>query len=712
VHFDFKKQPFKEVLMRRQGLAEIFCTILIVGLLSFIFFLADEAKAATYAHHYSDFGITGPNASQIVGATTPFTTLEGEAGTLGGGAIKRMLKTIPANAVSSPELEASGRGFAELSTTGAYVSWVNPVDSANAINIRQCIPDGPSGVGIDATLDLYVNGILRQVIPLTSRQTWVYEGNNGNANGMSQTPSTGGPHVFYDESHFLITGEAIHTGDVIMLKKDAENTASFYYIDCIDLESTAPKARPANSLSVADYGATGTSTNDVTGAFNSVCNAARSQHKPVWIPAGKYYVTDFNISSLTVVGAGMWFSTLVMTRGQLQERSDTLRDFCVDATTIVRDQGIGGVNAAGDNYLIERIWAIHSSTAGYWASGNNGTIHSCRSSMCWGDGLNMNNGNSGNHGNNLLAENNFTRGCGDDGATIYSDGSSQLVVGAALRYNTTVSMFWANGLRIAGGKDIRAENNLLFDCVKEAGIYIGVFAAIGNDLDSAIISGNVIVRCGGRRDPAGLAVNAAPGAKLVKVTIANNYIKDALFYGILIGSDRDVITATNNIIDHPAETAIWIQGGSRGTAYFDSMQLINRIPGKLAYRNDAPSTFSVTWGKHNYGMPDTLPVAIAAPVPGIDKNTGLAVVQFEKALQIHYFMPSENGMADVALFNSSGRRIWSGPKTSLNKGVNTIICPTSNFKNGAYIFKITATGGTAGKFQSVNTGTVVLANQK
>ena len=123
---------------------------------------------------------------QTVGATTPFTTIEGEAGTLGGGAVKHVLQTIPANALSSPELEASGRSYVELAAPGSFVSWINPVDSDNTINIRECIPDAPGGGGIDATLDLYINGTLRQAIPLTSRQTWVYDGTNGNNNGMTR----------------------------------------------------------------------------------------------------------------------------------------------------------------------------------------------------------------------------------------------------------------------------------------------------------------------------------------------------------------------------------------------------------------------------------------------------------------------------------------------------------------------------------------------
>jgi hypothetical protein len=442
-----------------------------------------------------------------------------------------------------------------------------------------------------------------------------------------------------------------------------------------------------------------------------VCNAARSQHKPVWIPAGKYYVTDFNLSNLTMVGAGMWYSTLVMTRGQLQERSDTLRDFCVDATTIVRDQGIGGVNAAGDNYLIERIWALHSSTAGYWCSGNYGTVRSCRSSMCWGDGLNMNNGNSGNHGNNLLAENNFTRGCGDDGATIYSDGSSIEVVNAALRYNTTVAMFWANGLRIAGGKNIRAENNLLLDDVKEAGLYIGVFGSIGNNLDSSVISGNVIVRCGGRRDPAGMAINASPGGKVLNVTITDNYIIDAQFYGILVGSDREILNITNNVIDHPAQTAIWIQGGSRGTAYLDSNRLINRIPRQLAFKNDAASSFTVTWGKHNIGMPDTLPSKVENPIVRETlKATDLSVVQTGSALHIHYYLSGMSGVADVSLYTASGRLARSVRYSALH-GVNESACSIEGLGAGTYLLSVAiADPGKSGA--AVYSRHVVLADRR
>jgi hypothetical protein len=654
-------------------------------------------------------------SAATVGATTPFTVLEGEAGRTGGGAIVRVLKTIPANAVSSPELEASGRSFIELSASGASVSWVNPVDSCNTINIRECIPDGTSGGGIDATLDLYINGTLRQAIPLTSRQTWVYEGTNGNANGMAQTPSTGGPHVFYDESRTFITGAVLKAGDTIMLKKDAANTAAFYYIDCIDLESTAPVARPANALSVADYGATGTGTANVNGAFNSCCNAAKSQGKVVWIPAGKYYMTNWSPNGVKIYGAGMWFTTLYFTNGQIQSNSASIQDLCVDAVTVQRDQGMGGVNTNGSNYVIDRVWAIHGCWAGFWCCGTNATLQNSRSSICWGDGLNMNNGTGGGgQGTNLLAYNNFTRGCGDDGATVYSVANSQEVNGAILRNNTTVAMWWANGLRIAGGRNVRAENNLLLDCVKEAGMFIGIYGSGGSNLDSSVITGNVIVRGGGRRNNAGMCINGMPGGKLVNATITNNTIKDAQFYGIVFGSDRETVIMRNNVIDHPALTALWISGGAKGSANIDSLQLINRVPGQIGFRNDAPSTFTVTWGSHNYGIPDTLPTATMAPLPAVEKNTNITIVQSRNTMLIHYFLPIGNGAADIAMYNSSGRCVWNGGGKLLHKGENSIVCPLKGLGAGIYVVKVNTTGA-GGLARSVDTRTartVVVGSSK
>jgi hypothetical protein len=51
--------------------------------------------------------------------------------------------------------------------------------------VRAAIPDAPNGGGITATLDPYVNGVLRQALNMNSMQSWQYEGNN-NYNGNDQ----------------------------------------------------------------------------------------------------------------------------------------------------------------------------------------------------------------------------------------------------------------------------------------------------------------------------------------------------------------------------------------------------------------------------------------------------------------------------------------------------------------------------------------------
>src|ERR1700678_1212196 len=108
-----------------------------------------------------------PKFAHAVGATVPFTSLEAEAGTLGGGATAVSLTAAPNTQFSSPALEASGHAYVQLTGTGQYVQWTNNTGQAiTFINVRESIPDAPGGGGITATLDLYVNGVFRQALNL------------------------------------------------------------------------------------------------------------------------------------------------------------------------------------------------------------------------------------------------------------------------------------------------------------------------------------------------------------------------------------------------------------------------------------------------------------------------------------------------------------------------------------------------------------------
>src|SRR5882672_2835297 len=155
------------------------------------------------------------NAYAAVGATTPFTCVEVEIGKLAGGAIVRALAAPPTNQFMTPEIESSGRAFVELKGTGQSVTLTNS-SSGNytALNLRFSIPDAPTGGGTSATLSLYVNGAFRQAISLSSTQVWLYE-TTADYNSNNQNPTNGFPHLFFDETHFFISGAAVTPGSTI-----------------------------------------------------------------------------------------------------------------------------------------------------------------------------------------------------------------------------------------------------------------------------------------------------------------------------------------------------------------------------------------------------------------------------------------------------------------------------------------------------------------
>jgi hypothetical protein len=171
----------------------------------------------------------------VAGATTPFTTYEAPEASLGGGASAVSLTSAPTSEYDSPQGEADGHAYVQLTGTGQSVQWTNNTGQPiNFINVRASIPDSSAGGGTSATLDLYVNGTFRQALSMNSLQSWQYEGNN-NYNGSDQSPADGDPRDFWDEFHAFVTGAAIPAGATFSLQKDAANTASFYWINSIDL---------------------------------------------------------------------------------------------------------------------------------------------------------------------------------------------------------------------------------------------------------------------------------------------------------------------------------------------------------------------------------------------------------------------------------------------------------------------------------------------
>jgi hypothetical protein len=236
-----------------------------------------------------------------VGATVPWTRYEAESGALGNTAAL----LGPSRAIGDPAGEASGRMAVALRTTGDYVEWTVTAP-ANALVLRYCIPDAPTGGGIDSAIAIYRNGGHLQDLAVTSRYSWLYGGDDND----TKDPTSGPPRHIYDESHTLLS-TPLAAGDTIRVQKDAANTAAYYDIDFIELENVAPLTQPSNSISIVDEGAVPDSSVDSTLAIQHTINDAKAQGKEVWVPPGQFRQSSgLTASGVTIRGAGMWYSEL------------------------------------------------------------------------------------------------------------------------------------------------------------------------------------------------------------------------------------------------------------------------------------------------------------------------------------------------------------------------------------------------------------------
>ncbi len=540
--------------------------------------------------------LTGNNTAGAQGAVTPFKIYEAENGTLGGGATIHSQFSIPAE--SSPEFEASGRSLVKLGSTGESVSWTTTEES-NAIIVRVCIPDAPSGGGIDATLNLYVNGEFRQAINTTSRYSWIY-----GAHQTDNNPASGNAKRFFESGAAFIKGTLVAAGSTIMLKKDSANTASYYKIDLIMLENVgAPLAQPANTLSVTDFGAIANDGIDDSPAFVNCISACQTQGKGMWIPTGEFHTQGvIKAKEISIYGAGMWYTQntrIIGGRHKWDLTDCNVQDLHIFTPETAREQVHGhdyGMTCQGTKgYTIQRVW-VTSSGAAFWLSGTDGTIKDCRTFETWADGINLNNGPSvkpGYAGKRMTAQNNFIIGSGDDGIALNSQndgGATYNMVDVKILNNTSIGAMWANGMRIAGGRNTLLKDNLITDPTSSNGIRIGKFGTRGNPCESVLVTGNLILRGCGLRPIygyGGICVTDSATA-----TVSYNTIIDSPG----LGMDVQSCTAefTGNMITRPTAQGILIKNNAVGSATFTN-NTVNEITGdQLAFQNNAPDSYLIS----------------------------------------------------------------------------------------------------------------------
>lgn len=591
-------------------------------------------------------------ARASVGANTPFVSYEAEDGYWGNGATVYYLTNAPTTPYSSPELEASGHAFVALTGTGQYVQWTNNTgQNITAINLRSCIPDAPTGGGISNTIDLYVNGTFRQAFGVNSVQNYCYEGTNYNGQA-DKNPADGDPRDFWNDTHAFVTGAAIAPGQTIRFQMDSANTASFYYIDVVDLENPVSLAQPANSLSIVSYGALSNNPSfDNASAINSCFNAARSQGKIAWIPAGTWYISaisgGLNPSGITIAGAGPWYSTIyrltpanntIGVGNIINAVSCTLSNVLLDCNSWSRDgaNNDGAVDFSGTNWVVNNVWIQHT-TSSFWCAGVNGIAENCRTLSTWADGGNFNNVQSDNGlGENLVYSNNFVRGTGDDAMAINS--VYENVFGSTTNYytimtnityvnNTAVGAWGGKGIGIYGGVNDVVENNLLQDTARYLGLGVMRFGVNGSDLLSATVIGNTLLRCGGNgysQQQQGMMIGNGGDSQNVGTVenayIASNTIIDALYDGVGFS------TSTNIVLEHNIIIAPGMNGfvpgapdlgsGVEGYAVLNSNIVTDLNPGYSGFVNSAGNYYIGGIGNTGFTVPSPL------PAPWLNQDVG------------------------------------------------------------------------------------------
>ncbi len=557
---------------------------------------------------------SAPFSTGSVGASVAFLTHEAESSdnTTNGAIVS--LKALPSGPESSPELEASGRAFVELTAPDHFLEF--PVTApANTLVVRHCTPDAPGGGGQKSTLSVYVNGVRRQALTLESRYNWLY--GDPTRGKRSNDPAHGLPQVFWDETRYHLEGAALQPGDRLRLQKDAADTASYYRIDLIDLELAPPPIeRPADetSLSVVDFGAGKGDVKADTAAIKACIAAARAAGKTVWFPAGTYYQNEqFLLDGVKVRGAGMWHTALIGTLDtsvndfgfRIAGKGSEVHDlFLENADVSQRGSAAKAFTSAASDkatqWRVENVWVAHSHV-GFWMSGaTHGVVRNCRVRFTYADSLTFAHGASNN-----LIENNHVRGVGDDGIAILSEtkgGTHLAIEGDSVsrnniaRRNTITAVWWGHNLDLAGGSGHIIEDNYLADNSAMGCLTINLPVPFPmHDLTDSVIRRNVVVRGGGRitSQLRGAVWIFAGKSAIGNVTFEDNRIIDSLYRGLHItGPYEQNIRFVNNQIINPGKEGVLIEPRVKGSGVFEN----NTVTGATgpAFSNAGGDDYTVT----------------------------------------------------------------------------------------------------------------------
>ncbi|MFG1815146.1 CARDB domain-containing protein [Kribbella sp. NPDC049174] len=578
------------------------------------------------------------------GAALPYTSYEAEAADYNGTLLTAdALRTFGHTNFAT---ESSGRQSVRLNSTGQFVEFTSTVPT-NSIVVRNSIPDSANGQGLEATISLYVNGVYKQKLNLSSRHSWLY-GNSDGPESLTNTPG-GDARRLFDESHALL-GTSYPVGTKFKLQRDSGDTAGFYIIDTIDLEQVAPAlSQPSGCTSITQYGAVpNDGIDDADAIQRAVTDDQNGVIGCVWIPAGQWrqekkILTDdplnrgqynqVGISNATIRGAGMWHSQLYSTiepqnAGGINhphegnfgfdiDKNVQLSDIAIFGSGRIRggdgnaEGGVGLNGRFGTGTKISNVWIEHANVGVWvgrdydniqelWGPGDGLEFSGMRIRDTYADGINFANGTR-----NSTVFNSSFRTTGDDALAVWAskyvkDQSVDIGHDNAFTNNTIQLPWRANGIAIYGGYGNRIENNLIYDTMN----YPGIMLATDHDplpfSGTTLIANNALYRCGGvfwNEDQEFGAITLFPAnLPIPGVTIRDTEIHDSTYDGIQFktgGGEMPNVALTNVRIDKSNNgSGILAMGGARGNAVLSNVTVTNSRDGDIV--KEPGSTFTFT----------------------------------------------------------------------------------------------------------------------
>ncbi|KOP68774.1 glycosyl hydrolase [Bacillus sp. FJAT-18019] len=548
------------------------------------------------------------------GASMPYTRYDTDDAVRGGGA---MLRTAPTFDQALTASEASGQRYVALPSNGSNLEWtVKEGEGGAGITMRYTMPDSSDGMGLTGSLDVYVNGMKKKTVPLTSYLSWQYFSSDHPADA----PGGGRPLFRFDEVHLKLD-VPLQPGDKIRIQKsNADNLE--YGVDFIEIEPVPTAiARPANSVSVTDFGATPNDGQDDLPAFEAAVESAASSGKTLYIPEGTFHLGNMwkigsvgdMIDDIKIMGAGIWHTNLQFTNPNAASGGISLRiTGQLDFSHVYLNSNLrsrynqnavykGFMDNFGTNSKIHNVWVEHFE-CGFWVGDYAHTpaiiaegliIENSRIRNNLADGVNFAQGTS-----HSTVRNSSIRNNGDDGLAVWTSNVNGAPAGVnnTFSYNTIENNWRAAAIAFFGGSGHKATHNLIVDTVGGSGIRMNtVFPGYHFENNTGILfSDTTIIGSGTSKDlydgERGAIDLEASNDAIRNVTFTNidilNTQRSAVQFGygggfqnivfnniIIDGTGLDGVTSSRFSNPHPG-AAIYTYTGN-GSATFNNLTTRN-----------------------------------------------------------------------------------------------------------------------------------------